>query len=30
MIIKMNPVHLADVEELAGDLENKPELKAYL
>lgn len=30
MIIKMNPVHLADVGELAGDLENKPELKAYL
>lgn len=26
----MTPVHLADVKELAGDLESKPELKNYL
>jgi|SRR3989344_2999784 len=30
MILKMTPVHLADVKELAGDLESKPELKNYL
>lgn len=26
----MTPVHLADVKELAGDLESKPELRNYL
>lgn len=26
----MTPVHLAEVEELAGDLESKPELKSYI
>jgi len=30
MIIKMTPVHLAEVGELAGDLESRPELKSYL
>lgn len=30
MIIKMTPVHLADVKELSGDLESKPELRDYL
>jgi DNA-directed RNA polymerase subunit F len=30
MILKMTPVHLGDVKELAGDLESKPELRDYL
>ncbi len=30
MILKMTPVHLGDVKELAGDLEDKPELRDYL
>ncbi len=30
MILKMTPVHLADVKELSGDLESKPELRDYL
>jgi DNA-directed RNA polymerase subunit F len=30
MILKMTPVHLADVKELAGDLDSKPELRDYL
>jgi DNA-directed RNA polymerase subunit F len=30
MILKMTPVHLGDVKELAGDLEAKPELRDYL
>jgi len=30
MILKMTPVHLAEVKELAGDLETKPELRDYL
>lgn len=30
MILKMTPVHLADVKELAGDLDEKLELKSYL
>ena len=29
-IISMKPVTLADVKEIAGDLEAKPELKDYL
>lgn len=30
MILKMTPVHLADVQELSGDLESRPELRDYL
>ena len=30
MILKMTPVHLGQVKELAGDLESKPELRDYL
>ena len=30
MILDMKPVHLAEVKELAGDLEAKPELRDYL
>ncbi|MEK6894820.1 MAG: hypothetical protein AABX10_05130 [Nanoarchaeota archaeon] len=30
MILKMTPVHLEDVKELAGDLDSKPELRDYL
>ncbi|MEK6908456.1 MAG: hypothetical protein AABX23_00185 [Nanoarchaeota archaeon] len=30
MILKMTPVHLGDVKELAGDLDAKPELRDYL
>lgn len=30
MILKMTPVHLGEVKELAGDLESKPELRDYL
>lgn len=30
MILKMTPIHLGDVKELAGDLESKPELRDYL
>ncbi|MEK6792848.1 MAG: hypothetical protein AABX95_03440 [Nanoarchaeota archaeon] len=30
MILKMTPIHLADVQELSGDLDSKPELRDYL
>ncbi len=30
MILKMTPLHLADVQELSGDLDAKPELRDYL
>lgn len=30
MILKMTPIHLGEVKELAGDLESKPELRDYL
>src|SRR3989344_5775200 len=30
MILKMTPVHLAEVQELAGDLDSRPELRDYL
>ncbi|MBS3082076.1 hypothetical protein J4416_04065 [Candidatus Pacearchaeota archaeon] len=30
MILKMTPVNLADVKELSGDLDSKPELRDYL
>src|SRR3989338_7186360 len=30
MILNMRPVHLADVQELSGDLEAKPDLRDYL
>lgn len=30
MILEMKPLHLADVKELAGDLEEKKDLKDYL
>lgn len=30
MILNMKPVHLADVQELSGDLEAKPDLRDYL
>lgn len=29
-ILSMRPVHLAEVQELAGDLESRPELRDYL
>ena len=30
MILKMTPIHLADAQELSGDLDSKPELRDYL
>ncbi len=29
-ILSMKPIHLADVQELAGDLESRPEFRDYL